>query len=349
MKGTHKENYMSGISIHESIQKAYIVLDTGEPLPIDVAVELGDLVGEDVPDLLSLANKVKNRHATLSEGELHSCSIVNAKSGVCAENCRFCAQSLHNSADVEQYPLLDSERILHSAGEIYEEGVRHFGIVTSGYGYRKVNPEFLNIIAVIDRLQEEYPGLNVCASLGVLGEEPVRMLAEHNVAHYNINIQVAPERYSDLIADSHPLDDRIDTIHLLRKYGIPVCCGGILGVGETMRDRIDFIYALQQLDLAVIPLNVLVPIDGTPLEGADTPAITDIVKTFAICRLAHPRKIIKFAAGRETVMKDFQGLLMLAGANGFLTGGYLTTRGREIGDDRQLMQHISGFAEVQRP
>ena len=343
-----RENSMSGIAIHESIQKAYSVLETGEPLPFDVAVELAELAGEDIPDLLSLANKVKNRHATLSEGELHRCSIINAKSGVCAENCRFCAQSLHNNADVEQYPLLDPERILQSAGETYKEGVRHFGVVTSGYGYRNVNLEFLKVIAVIDQLQEEYPDLNVCASLGILGEEPARMLAEHNVAHYNINIQVAPDRYSDLIADSHPLDDRIDTIHLLGKYGIPVCCGGILGVGETMRERIDFIYALQQLDIAVIPLNVLVPIDGTPLQGAATPAVTDIVKTFAICRLAHPQKIIKFAAGRETVMKDFQGLLMLAGANGFLTGGYLTTRGREIDDDRQLMQQISGFAEVSR-
>jgi len=336
------------VEMNKSIVKAYSVLETGEPLPYDVAVELSRLAGEDVPDLLSLANKVKNRYATLSEGALHSCSIINAKSGVCAENCRFCAQSLHNSADVEQYSLLDSEAIVQSAGEVYDEGIRHFGVVTSGYGYRKVNPEFLKIVAIINQLRQEYPDLNVCASLGILGEEPVRMLAEHNVRHYNINIQVAPDRYSDLIADSHPLKDRIDTIRLLRKYGIPVCCGGILGVGETMRERLDFIYALQELDIAVIPLNVLVPIEGTPLQGAATPALTDIVKTFALCRLAHPGKIIKFAAGRETVMNDFQGLLMLAGANGFLTGGYLTTRGRKIGDDREFMRQLAGFAEVSR-
>ena len=336
------------VEMNKSIVNAYSVLETGEPLPFDVAVELAHLAGEDVPDLLSLANKVKNRYATLSEGALHSCSIINAKSGVCAENCRFCAQSLHNSADVEQYSLLDAEAIVQSAGDVYDEGIRHFGVVTSGYGYRKVNPEFLKIVAIIDQLQQEYPDLNVCASLGILGEEPVRMLAEHNVRHYNINIQVAPDRYSDLIADSHPLKDRIDTIRLLRKYGIPVCCGGILGVGETMRERLDFIYALQELDIAVIPLNVLVPIEGTPLQGAATPTLTDIVKTFALCRLAHPGKIIKFAAGRETVMKDFQGLLMLAGANGFLTGGYLTTRGRKIGDDREFMRQLAGFAEVSR-
>lgn len=331
--------------INDSIKKAYAVLETGSPLPYAIAIELADLPGEDVLDLLSLANKVRNRYAVPPDGELHSCSIVNAKSGLCTENCRFCAQSLHNSADVEEYPLLEQERILQSAAAIYNEGIRRFGVVTSGYGYKKVDPEFLKIIAIIDRLQQAYPDLHVCASLGVLGEEPVRMLAGHNVAHYNINMQVAPHRYSDLIADSHSLDERIETVRLLGKHGVPVCCGGILGVGETMLDRVDFLYALQKLEIAVIPLNVLVPIDGTTLEGAALPAITDIVKTFALCRLVHPRKIIKFAAGRESVMKDFQGLLMLAGANGLLTGGYLTTRGREIGDDRQFMQQLSGFTE----
>ncbi len=336
---------MTEIAINESIVKAYSVLESGEPLPFEVAMVLAELPGEDVPDLLSLANKVRNRYASDAEESFHSCSIINAKSGVCAENCRFCAQSLHNSADVEQYSLLDPESVLRAAGEVYKEGIRHFGVVTSGYGYRKINPEFLKIIDILDLLQEEYPELNVCASLGVLGEEPVKMLSEHNVAHYNINIQVAPYRYDALIADSHSLDDRIDTIRLLGKCGISVCCGGILGVGETMSERVDFIYALQKLDIAVIPLNVLVPINGTPLQGTETPAVTDIVKTFAICRLAHPRKIIKFAAGRETVMKDFQGLLMLAGTNGLLTGGYLTTRGRDVGDDRQFMQQLASFSE----
>ncbi len=333
--------------IGEAVRKAYEVLETGEPLAREVAMELAALEGEDVMDLASLANKVRNRYASLPGEGLHSCSIVNAKSGVCAENCRFCAQSLHNTADVEQYSLLDAGNIVEAAGEVYRQGVRRFGIVTSGYGYRKINPEFLRIVRMIDLLQETYPGLQVCASLGMLGEEPAGMLAEHNVAHYNINIQVSPGRYGELIADTHAVGDRIETIRLLNRYGIPVCCGGILGVGESMEDRVDFIYALQELEIAVIPLNVLVPIDGTPLQGSVTPALTDIVKTFAICRLAHPGTIIKFAAGRETVMKDFQGLLMLSGANGFLTGGYLTTRGRDMQDDRRLMQQLALFSSPQ--
>lgn len=336
---------MTITGINGLIEKAYDVLETGIPLSYSGALLLAELEGEDIMDLVSLANKVRNRFASLpEESGMHTCSILNAKSGVCAENCRFCAQSLHNGADVEQYSLLEQGDILTAAGEVYGEGIRRFGIVTSGYGYRSVNPEFLRIIETIDRLHQEYPQLKVCASLGMLGEETASMLARHDVAHYNINVQVAPDRYSELIADSHRVEDRIETIKLLRKNGIPVCCGGILGVGETMQDRVDFIYSLQDLDIAVIPLNVLVPIEGTPLEEAETPMVADVLKTFAICRLAHPGKIIKFAAGRETVMKDFQGLLMLAGANGFLTGGYLTTRGRDVGDDRRFMQQLAGFS-----
>lgn len=116
-----------------------------------------------------------------------------------------------------------------------------------------------------------------------------------------------------------------------------------MGVGESMADRLDMIFALQELDVTVIPLNVLVPIEGTPVAHNEPVCLADIVKTFAICRLAHPTKIIKFAAGRETIMKDFQGLLMLSGANGFLTGGYLTTRGREVAEDRRFAEHIACF------
>ncbi|MEI6691519.1 MAG: biotin synthase BioB [Chlorobium sp.] len=329
-------------TLHPQIKAAYRVLETGEPISRAEAVQLATLPGELALDLASLANKVKNRYG--SGGEyLHACSIMNAKSGVCGENCKFCAQSRHNHADIEVYDLVNEESVLIEARNCISEGVSHFGIVTSGYGYKKINPEFQKVLDMIDRLHKELPELSVCASLGVLGEEPASALAAHGIAHYNINIQVAPDRYHDLIADTHTVEERIETIKLLRKNNISVCCGGIMGVGETMLERIDMIYALQELDVSVIPLNVLVPINGTPLEGNAPVSVADIVKTFAICRLAHPHKVIKFAAGRETIMKDFQGLLMLSGANGYLTGGYLTTRGRDIADDRRFAGQIASF------
>ena len=333
---------MDTTTIHPQIAAAYRVLETGEPISRNEAVLLADLPGELALDLAALANKVKNRYSNGSES-LHACSIMNAKSGVCGENCKFCAQSRHNRADIEVYDLVDEESVLIEARNCVAEGVSHFGIVTSGYGYKRINAEFQRVLDMIKRLHTDLPSLHVCASLGVLGEEPVAALAAQGIAHYNINIQVAPDRYHDLIADTHTVQERIETIKLLRKNNISVCCGGIIGVGESMLERIEMIYALQELDVSVIPLNVLVPINGTPLQGREPVSVADIVKTFAICRLAHPDKIIKFAAGRETIMKDFQGLLMLSGANGYLTGGYLTTRGRDIADDRSFARQIASF------
>lgn len=331
------------IRLHPDIEKAYDILHTGEPISFDLASSLGRLPDSEVLDLASLANKVKNRHASHS-GTVHACSIMNAKSGVCGENCRFCAQSRHNHAEVEVYGLVDESRVVEQARLLFGQGIDHFGIVTSGYGYPKITPEFERILGMIGRLHQDMPGLRVCASLGVLGDGPAAALARQGIAHYNINIQVDPGRYGDLIANTHTVDERIETIRRLRSVGIPVCCGGIIGTGETMQERVAMIMALRDLNVSVIPLNVLVPIDGTPLAGAEPIPVTEVVKTFAICRLAHPEKIIKFAAGRETVMKDFQGLLMLSGANGLLTGGYLTTRGRDISDDRRLAAQIAMFS-----
>ncbi|MEI6756257.1 MAG: biotin synthase BioB [Chlorobium sp.] len=333
---------MAPNTLHPYIADAYRVLETGEPISRSEALLLADLPGELALDLAALANKVKNRYGSDAES-LHACSIMNAKSGVCGENCRFCAQSRHNHADIEVYDLVDEESALIEARNCFAEGVSHFGIVTSGYGYKKINGEFQRILDMIDRLHKELPDLHICASLGILGQEPAAALAAHGIAHYNINIQVDPARYHELIADTHGVEERIETIRLLRKNNISVCCGGIMGVGESMQERIAMIFALQELDVSVIPLNVLVPIDGTPLAGKEPVSVADIVKTFAICRLVHPTKIIKFAAGRETIMKDFQGLLMLSGANGYLTGGYLTTRGRDIADDRRFASQIASF------
>ena len=325
--------------LHSAIQNAYSALEHGRPIDKKLAGELAAIPGEDILDLLSLANKVKNKY---TDG-IHSCSIINAKSGVCEENCRFCAQSTHHHAEVEVYGLLSPEKILVQAEGTVQSGVNYFGIVTSGFGYKTVNKEFRSILATIDLLHEKLPDMNVCLSLGILSQETVKELAERKICHYNINLQVTPDRFADLIADTHDIREKIETIQMLKSAGIGVCCGGILGVGETMRDRVNLAFSLQALDVDVIPLNVLVPIAGTPLEKQPPVPVADIAKSFAIFRLVNPSKIIKFAAGRETVMKDFQGLLMLSGANGFLTGGYLTTRGRDIAEDKQFIKRLKGF------
>jgi len=166
--------------LHPDIEQAYTTLETGMPISMELASALGTLPDGDILDLVSLANKVKNRYG-MNHGAVHACSIMNAKSGLCGENCRFCAQSRHNTANIEVYELVGEDRVLEQARMTREEGVMHFGIVTSGFGYLKITPEFERIIGMIDLLHREIPDLNVCASLGVLGPEPAKALAEHGI------------------------------------------------------------------------------------------------------------------------------------------------------------------------
>ena len=331
------------MNISPAVSAAYKVLD-GKTLSEAEAMALTELSGNDILDLVSLANKVRDKFAP----KIVPCSIINAKSGVCSQNCKFCAQSGHHRTEIESYPLLDTEKIVGSARTVYEQGVRSFGIVTSGYGYLKADdPEFQKILAAMDVIRRELPDLNICVSLGVLSEETAKLLAEHGAYRYNMNLQTNPERYAELISDTHTIEEKIRTRKYLQKYGVSICCGGIFGLGESWRDRVKMAFACRELDVDGIPLNVLLPIPGTPLEKRPVMSPAEVAKAFAIFRLVNPAKTIKFAAGRETTMKDFQGLLMLSGMNSFITGGYLTTRGRSVDEDKILLRNLTDFTSNQ--
>ncbi len=324
---------------NEWIHQAVKVLD-GTPLTPALAGALGDLPGADILDLVSLANRVRNRFSP----RFQACSIISAKSGLCSENCRFCAQSASHSTHAETYPMVSPDVMLAAAETAYAEGVRSFCIVASGYGMPDPGGDFDRVLEAIDAIHERWPDMGVSASLGVLSEITARLLAEHRIEHYNINLQTAPGRYRELIAGTHTAAERIATIRLLKGHGIQVCSGGILGVGETMADRIALAFTLKDLGVDVIPINILVPIKGTPLEHQTPIPVADVAKTLALFRLINPGAVIKLAAGRETVMSDFQGLLMLAGVSGLITGGYLTTRGREVEADLAFARSLEGFA-----
>ena len=159
-----------------------------------------------------------------------------------------------------------------------------------------------------------------------------------------MNLQTAPERYGELIATTHTIEEKVATIRALKRHGIGTCTGGILGLGETWADRVSLAFACRDLDVDGIPLNVLLPIPGTPLEDRPILPPAEVARTFAMVRLVNPTKTLKFAAGRETTMKDFQGLLMLAGMNSFITGGYLTTRGRSVPEDEAFRTALEAFS-----
>lgn len=329
--------------LNPAIITAYKVLD-GEPLSEAEAMTLTQLEGCDILDLVSLANKVRDRFSP----KIVPCSIVNAKSGVCSQNCKFCAQSGFHQTGIETYSLLEPEAIVQSAKTVYDQGVRTFGIVTSGFGYREVTPEFEKILACMDALRTTFPDLKICVSIGILSETTARLLAEHGAWRYNMNLQTNPERYHELIANTHSIDEKIQTIRYLQAYGVTICCGGIFGLGETWHDRVKMAMVCHELNVDGCPLNVLLPIKGTPLEHLPIMEPADVAKAFAIFRLINPTKMIKFAAGRETIMKDFQGLLMLSGMNSIITGGYLTTRGRSIEEDQKLLHNLHAFTQYSR-
>lgn len=329
--------------INNLIEKAWqMVMATGQLSDRNLAYELAENInGSDIMDLLSLANKVREKFA----GNIFYCSILNAKSGVCSQNCKFCAQSGHYGTGVDEYPLVDAETTLEAARRVYESGVRSFGFVTSGFGYTDPeDSEFKKIIAILDQLKQEFPDMKLCVSIGILSRETARMLAEHHTGRYNMNLQTSPAKYAELIADTHTIEEKIQTIKWLQEFGVEICCGGIIGLGENMRDRVDMAFAVSEIAPEGIPLNVLIPIPGTPLEHVEPVTAAEVAKTFALFRLINPCAMIKFAAGRETVMKDFQGLLMLSGANGIMTGGYLTTRGRSVEEDRVFVRQLNGFS-----
>ncbi len=330
------------MKVHHAIEAAAKVLD-GEVLSEAEALDLAlGVHGCDILDLVSLANKVRDRFAP----EIIACSIVNAKSGKCSQNCRFCSQSAHHSTEIETYPLLPVEEILAGARAAFASGVRAYGIVTSGIGYTEVeDPEFRRILDIMDRLHAELPELKLCISIGILSEATAQKLAEHHAWRYNMNLQTAPERYRELISSTHTIEEKIRTIRYLQQYGVTICCGGIIGLGEDWRDRVSLALAVRELGVEGVPLNVLLPIPGTPLEKLPVMAPADVAKCFAIFRLINPDKTIKFTAGRETAMKDFQGLLMLAGPNSLMTGGYLTTRGRSVTEDQTMIRQLGDFTD----
>ncbi|MGN0855952.1 MAG: biotin synthase BioB [Candidatus Spyradenecus sp.] len=325
--------------LHPAIEAAYAVLD-GHALTRAEALALGEVQGPDLLDLVSLANKVRVAFAK----PIVPCSIVNAKSGHCSQNCRFCAQAACHNTGIDEHPLMTADALVADARKVYLQGVRTYGIVTGGRGYEHVTPEFEAILEAIDRLHVAFPDLHVCVSLGLLSDETAARLAAHGVHRYNMNLQTAPERYGELIATTHTIEEKVATIRALKRHGIGTCTGGILGLGETWADRVSLAFACRDLDVDGIPLNVLLPIPGTPLEDRPILPPAEVARTFAMVRLVNPTKTLKFAAGRETTMKDFQGLLMLAGMNSFITGGYLTTRGRSVPEDEAFRTALEAFS-----
>ena len=296
------------------------------------------LLAQPVDELAAAADAVR---ATLGDGTVDACSIVNAKAGNCAEDCGFCAQSAHFDTGIDTHGLLDPAEILAAAKRAERDGAQRFGIVVAEKGVSKARrpEEWADVLRAV-RLVRDETDVEVDASLGLLTQEEADILAAEGLNHYNHNIETSP-RYFPEIVSTHRFEDRLKTLRRAKNAGMDLCAGVILGMGESPADRVDAALALRDVGVSSLPVNILNPVAGTPLGDRETAAIStvDLIKTIAVYRLLHPTARVRLTGGREVnLADDRQHWPFEAGADGLLTGDYLTTGGQSAGTDIEVIE-----------
>lgn len=268
------------------------------------------------------------------------CSIINARSGNCSENCKWCAQSGHFRTSADHYPLLPAAKVLEQARYDAGKGVKRFSLVTSGRGIR--GKQLSDLCESVRQVRRHTP-LHVCCSLGLIGYDEMVSLREAGVTRYHCNLETAPSYFPELCT-THTIDDKIATIDAARRAGLEVCSGGIIGMGESRRQRMELALTLRRVHPVSIPLNILNPIPGTPLEHAEPISDEEILRTVAMFRFVHPAVDLRFAGGRRRLSRDTQMQCMRIGVNSAIVGDLLTTVGSQIDAD-MAMAHEAGYGK----
>jgi len=306
---------------------------SGEYINFQEAMTLTELKNsEEIEKLCLSANNIRK---TFCSNKVDLCSIMNAKSGRCSEDCKFCAQSVHYNTNAEVYDLVSKEAALKIAKENESEGVNRFSLVTSGRGI--TSSDFEKVLDIYEKLNRELK-MKLCASLGILEYDKLLKLKDRGITMYHHNLETSREFYKE-ICTTHSYEERIDTIKAAQKAGIPVCSGGIIGLGESWVDRINLAFQLKELKIMSIPVNVLNPVKGTPLEDSKNLSQEDILKTIAIFRFINPKALIRLAGGRNLI-RDLGKECFNSGANATITGNYLTTSGNKICDDKKMISEL---------
>lgn len=304
----------------------------------------GENIGRE--EALLLAQEKDKAALYLAAGEIRdkkcgrhfdTCSIVNARSGRCSENCKWCAQSALFKTRVQEYELIDEKTCLELAFLHATYGVDKFSFVTSGRALTDKNIE--KLCALAEKIQQQ-TDIKLCASMGLLKEAQLRKLKEAGILRYHCNLETSP-RYFDRMCTTHSMADKIATLRAARAVGMEICSGGIIGMGETLEDRIDLALTLRELEVKSIPLNVLNPIPGTPLENASPLSDEEILTTIALFRFIHPEAFLRFAGGR-LLIRHIETEAIQAGINAAIVGDLLTTVGSQVNEDMSKIKSM-GF------
>lgn len=306
----------------------------GYLITVDEARELVTL--EDKQALYAAADDVR-RH--FHGDDFDTCSIINAKSGRCPEDCKWCAQSVRaKNTGVSVYEFIDKEEAVGMAVDNARRGVRRFSLVTSGRRLTDKNVD--KSIEIYEEIASKCD-IKLCASMGLLSEEQLKRLRAAGVTHYHCNIETAPSFFGELCT-THTLDEKLETIRLAKKVGFEICCGGILGLGEDMEQRIEMAFFLREMGVFSIPLNILVAIKGTALENAEALSKDEIFTSFAMFRFVNPKAYIRMAGGRIKY-KEAQEKALRTGVNASIVGDLLTTTGSRSIEEDILAFEASGF------
>lgn len=313
----------------------------GGLLTEEEALALARTDTKDLPSLFAEANRIKEHFVG---NQVHLCSIINAKSGRCGENCAFCAQSVHHVTDAPVFSLVSEEAITTAARDAEQKGSGCFGIVTSG---TSIGPgeELERICAVLRSIRNEN-SIEPSCSLGIIDLETAVRLKSAGAVTYHHNLETARSFFPS-ICTTHDYEDDIQTIRNARFAGMKVCCGGIFGMGETMAQRVELALTLRELEVDSVPINFLNPIPGTRLADADYLTPLECLHIIALYRLILPTKRISVCGGREKNLRDLQSWMFFAGANGTMIGNYLTTTGRDEQQDLQMLKDL-GLTIVQK-
>jgi biotin synthase len=305
------------------------------PADRDLLNELIRLPVDEVPALLAIADEVRERHC----GNGIAVEVLyNAKKGGCSEDCNFCSQSARYATDVEPETLGSVESFVQAAGDAHARGAGEFCIVVA---VRGPSQRLLDrVCEAVPAIKARYP-LTVAVSLGIMTEDQLQKLLEAGVDKVNHNLE-SSRRYFPKVCTTHSYDERFQTCLLVKQLGFELCCGGIIGMGETLDDRVDFLLELQALQPQEVPINFLNPRPGTPFGDRTLLEPAEALRFVALARLAMPTALIRFAGGREVTLQGLQDLGMRSGASGLVLGDYLTTQGRKDEDDFTMLDRL-GF------
>lgn len=309
------------------LDTVYQKIKSGMEISFDEAVALS--LTDNKEALYELAAKITEEYAPK---RFDMCSIINVKSGKCPEDCKWCAQSAHWKTTAEVYPFIESAESVRQAKYNENQGINRFSLVASG---RRLSKKDLDAAVETYKHIKSESNIKLCASLGLVTKEDLLKLKEAGVTTYHCNLEAAPSYFGDLCT-THSQDDKIRTLMAAHEVGMELCSGGIIGMGETMEQRIELAFKLKELPLFSIPINMLHPIPGTPLENEKPLTDEEVLTTVALFRLIHPTKYLRFSGGRALMSRELQRKAHRCGMNSAIVGDLLTTIGSTVDEDKEM-------------